>query len=188
MGGSALAHVFDQVGDEAPDVEDASLLKRAFNVVQELIAAGIVSAGHDRSDGGLITTLLEMAFAGNCGIDIDLRTPTTEDPIAFFFAEELGLVLEVDAEHEAQALSAFVKADVPCAVIGASLEGHEVKVRFNGRDVLNDDVRALRDLWEATSFQLDRLQANPDYVEQERSGLFERSGPKFSVPFEAKPR
>ncbi len=184
LGGSALAQVFDQVGDEAPDVEDASLLKRAFNVVQELIAADVVSAGHDRSDGGLITTLLEMAFAGTCGIDIDLRTPTTEDPIAFFFAEELGLVLEVDGEYEAQALSAFVKADVACAVIGASTEGYGVTVRFNGRDVLSDDVRDLRDLWEATSFQLDRLQANAECVEQEQSGLKDRTGPNFSVPFQ----
>jgi phosphoribosylformylglycinamidine synthase len=183
LGGSALAQVYGQVGDESPDADDVGLLKRSFDVVQELIAAGIVSAGHDRSDGGLITTLLEMAFAGNCGIEVDIRTPTTEDAIAFFFAEELGLVLEVDAEHEAQALSAFVKADVPCAVIGETTAGSGVRIKFNGAEVLSDDVKDLRDLWEETSFQLDRLQANPGCVEQEQSGLRHRTGLKFKVPF-----
>jgi hypothetical protein len=73
LAGSALAQVFGQVGDEPPDVEDPGLLARAFDAVQRLLAGGLVSAGHDRSDGGLATTLLEMAFAGDCGIDVDLH-------------------------------------------------------------------------------------------------------------------
>ncbi len=73
LGGSALAQVFSQVGNSTPDVEDAGLLARAFAVVQRLIADGLIAAGHDRSDGGLITTLLEMAFAGNCGLEVETR-------------------------------------------------------------------------------------------------------------------
>jgi len=187
LGGSALAQAYGQIGDASPDVTDAGLLKRAFEAVQKLIAANRVAAGHDRSDGGLITTLLEMAFAGNCGIDVDLRVADTDDPIAFLFSEELGLVLEVSPEEEAYVLSTFVKADVPCMVIGETAAGSEVRIRFNGSEVLAADVRDLRDLWEETSFRLDRLQANPACVEEEASGLWHRSGPKFHVPFAPKP-
>jgi phosphoribosylformylglycinamidine synthase len=183
LGGSALAHVFGQVGDESPDVEDAQLLKRAFNTVQELIADGAIVAGHDRSDGGLITTLLEMAFAGNCGIDVDLGTAETVDPLTLLFSEELGLVLEVLGERESDITAAFVRADVPCRSIGVTTTSKTVRIRCRGEDVLQEDMRDLRDLWEATSFQLDRLQANPDCVEQERIGLRKRTGPEYSVPF-----
>ncbi len=73
LGGSSLAHVYGQIGDVSPDVEDVGMLKRAFNAVQELIAGEKIFAGHDRSDGGLIATLLEMAFAGNCGVAVELE-------------------------------------------------------------------------------------------------------------------
>ncbi|NIP79861.1 MAG: phosphoribosylformylglycinamidine synthase, partial [Gemmatimonadetes bacterium] len=114
LGGSALAQVFDQLGDETPDLEDGGLLKRAFGVVQDLLDERKITAGHDRSDGGLITTLLEMAFAGNTGIGVDLApvgadplVPAGADLLAFLFAEELGLVLEVDEAEEEGVLAAF---------------------------------------------------------------------------------
>jgi phosphoribosylformylglycinamidine synthase len=183
LGGSALAQVYGQIGDESPDLEDAGLLKRAFNVVQELIRAEKMAAGHDRSDGGLITTLLEMAFAGNRGIEVDLQDAGGTSAIAFLFSEELGLVLEVSSEAEAEVLAAFRQANVPCIAIGSTTNGTSVTVRYNGEEVLRDDLRDLRDLWEATSFHLDRLQANPECVEEEERGLGERTGPKYVVPF-----
>jgi phosphoribosylformylglycinamidine synthase len=186
LGGSALAQVYGQVGDEAPDVEDAGLLKRAFNVVQELIDQRRVTAGHDRSDGGLITTLLEMAFAGNTGIDVQLSGGTA-DPLSFLFSEELGVVLEVAGENEAFVLEAFQRARVPCVPIGATSSGSVVRLQYNGAVVLEEDVRDLRDLWEATSFELDRLQADPDRVEEERKGLRHRTGPVFAVPYTPQP-
>jgi phosphoribosylformylglycinamidine synthase len=186
LGGSALAQVHGQIGDEAPDVEDAALLKRAFNVVQQLVVDGAISAGHDRSDGGLVTTLLEMAFAGNCGIEVDLG-PGAVDPIALLFSEELGLVLEVSPEHEASVISAFARVEVPCTRIGTTVHDGAIRIRAGGEMVLEGDVGELRDLWEETSFQLDRLQANPDKVEQERAGLRHRTGPTFVVPFDAAP-
>jgi phosphoribosylformylglycinamidine synthase len=80
MGGSALAQCFMQTGDMSPDIEDAGLLKRAFNAIQRLLAEGLLLSGHDRSDGGLVTTLLEMAFAGNCGLDIRIRQAEGVNP------------------------------------------------------------------------------------------------------------
>jgi len=188
MGGSALAHVYGQIGDQTPDVDDPGLLARAFDAVQTLIAAGRITAGHDRSDGGLLTTLLEMAFSGNCGIDVDLHTvPATVDPMAVLFSEELGMVLEVAPEHFDEAMKTFAEADVPSVAIGRTLAETTVRIRVGGKAVLEDDVRDLRDLWEATSFQLDRLQADPDHVEQEERGLRHRTTPPYRLTFTPKP-
>jgi len=186
LGGSALAQVFDQLGDESPDVDDVSLLERAFNATQELIESGVVRAGHDRSDGGLITTLLEMAFAGNCGIEVSLDTAGV-DRLQFLFSEELGLVLEVSPENERRALDAFERANVPCAPIGGVVAGPTVSIRCSGQEVLAGDMRDLRDVWEATSFEIDQLQANPDCVAQERAGLRVRRGPKYHLSYTPAP-
>ena len=96
LGGSVLAQVYDQIGKDSPDVEDPEALKRAFQAIQKLIAENLILAGHDVSDGGLITTLLEMAFAGNCGLSIRMDGPW--GPVERLFAEELGAVVECRAE------------------------------------------------------------------------------------------
>ncbi len=186
LGGSALAQVFGQIGDEVPDLEDAAVLKRAFEVVQKLVAEKKVTAGHDVSDGGLVTTLLEMAFAGNCGLNVELVDEDCDDPIAFVFAEELGLVMEVRPEDEAHVFDSFKKSQVPCVTIGEVANEPTVRLSFNDRMVLEEDTRDLRDLWEATSFELDRLQANPECVDEERRGLHSRTGPKLKLTYEPK--
>ncbi len=108
------------------------------------------------------------------------------DPITLLFSEELGVVCEVHQERESTVREAFERANVPCRPIGSTTTNTTVRVRCNGVEVLCDDVRDLRDLWEATSFELDRLQANPDCVEQERTGLRKRTGPEYSVPYTPK--
>jgi phosphoribosylformylglycinamidine synthase len=180
LGGSALAQVFSQIGNDTPDVEDAGVLARAFAVVQDLIADGLVTAGHDRSDGGLITTLLEMAFAGNCGFEVSLEG---DDPIAILFNEELGLVMEVDEANLEGVVGAFSRADLPCAVIGRTLAEPEIQVTVGGRQVLAADMRDLRDLWESTSFRLELEQADPLCVAAERDGLRTRSAPPYALTY-----
>ncbi len=186
LGGSALAQVYEQVGDRAPDVDDPALLGRAFDVVQHLLGERRILAGHDRSDGGLVTTLLEMAFAGNCGLDVNLAGGES-DALAALFAEELGLVLEVDAADERRVLDAFRRAAVPCEPIGSVVPEPQIAIRVGGQEVLRADMRVLRDTWEATSFALDRLQANPDCVAEERTGLRTRTIPPYTVPFTPAP-
>jgi len=185
LGGSALAHVWGQIGDDCPDVDDVELVGRAFDAVQTLIAEGIIAAGHDRSDGGLVTTLLEMAFAGNCGFDVEL--PASDDPLAALFAEELGLVLEVDEDDLDDALALFLGNDVPCIAIGRTLAEPRVWIGVGGGAVLDEDMRALRDLWEWTSFQLDRRQADPGCVAEEQSGLAHRRAPSWGLGFDPEP-
>jgi phosphoribosylformylglycinamidine synthase len=185
LGGSALAQVFGQVGAECPDVDDIGLLGRAFAAVQELIGANRVSAGHDRSDGGLVTTLLEMAFAGDCGLEVEL--PAAADPIAALFAEELGLVLEVDDADLDAATAVLAGRAVPCLVIGRTSEAGRVRISVGGELLLDDDMRALRVLWEATSFELDRRQTDPACVAEEQAGLGHRRAPSWGLTFEPAP-
>lgn len=186
LGGSAFAQVFGQVGDEAPDVDDVGLLGRAFGAVQELIAAGKVAAGHDRSDGGLVTTLLEMAFAGNAGIDVELDS-RGKGPLAVLFAEELGLVLEIADDDVGEVMERFNAHRVPCTAIGRSRADGSVSIRVDGDDVLTGTVGELRDLWEATSFALERLQANAECVAAEQATLAARTAPPYRLTYEPQP-
>jgi phosphoribosylformylglycinamidine synthase len=183
LGGSALAHVYGQLGEGSPDLDDPALLARAFDAVQTLIEAGVVTAGHDVSDGGLITAALEMAFAGNCGLELEIAGGP-DGAIAALFAEELGLVLEVDESDLERALETFAAADVPCGTIGRGRAGTDVTVRVGDATVLSAEMRDLRDTWEATSFELDRRQAAPGHVEQERAGLRERRAPAYELTYE----
>ncbi len=187
LGGSALAQVYSQIGDSAPDLEDAATFVRAFKAIQDLIAVHLVTAGHDRSDGGLITTLLEMAFAGNCGIDVALGGEPGTDAISRLFSEELGLVIEVDEADVETALRVFRSAEVPCEVIGRTVIEPKIRIAVNGREVLSANMRDLRDLWEATSFRLELEQANPDCVAAERDGLRARTAPPYALSFIPQP-
>ena len=93
LGGSALAQVYGQVGSEVPDVESTAVIRDFFVATRELMHRGHVLSYHDRSDGGLFVTLAEMAFAGRCGIEVDLGDG---DPLAVLFNEELGAVLQIE--------------------------------------------------------------------------------------------
>jgi phosphoribosylformylglycinamidine synthase len=185
LGGSALAQCYNQVGDTTPDVDDPQLLKKLFRAIQKLISDGLILAGHDRSDGGLITTLLEMAFAGNCGMEITMRS---QGALPVLFSEELGMVIEYLPENEERITSEFQKQDIPYQMIGRSLTEKKIRVSLLTPDsslltVLDEDVRVLRGLWEETSYQLDRLQRNPECVEEEKRNIYDREGPSLSLSF-----
>ncbi len=182
LGGSALAQVYKQLGDQTPDLDDPGLLKRAFNSVQGFIDKGIILSGHDRSDGGLITALLEMAFAGNCGLNIDISGE--EDMLACLFSEELGFVIEYLPEHEAGITGVLTKENIPFQVIGRTAREKSVEIDFNGQNVLQEDMRELRAMWEETGYQLERLQSNPNTAEEENRNIYDRQGSDYNLSFE----
>lgn len=186
LGGSALAQVFSQVGDECPDVEDAQLLKRTFETVQSLVRNGQVISLHDRSDGGLITTVLEMAFAGNTGCRIQL--PSGVNPISHLFNEEIGLVLECC--DPASLRIALEQAGIPSLVLGVVTDVSErIVIMQDDQALLDESMIELRRVWEETSTQIDRLQANPDCVDQEsRVNARLVTSPRYFLTFEPKTR
>jgi phosphoribosylformylglycinamidine synthase len=198
MGGSALAQVYGQVGNESPDLDEPQLLKRTFNAVQKLISEDLILSGHDRSDGGLITTLLEMAFGGNCGVEINIIIPPhppltkggrrggMNSTLPVLFSEELGIVVEYLPENEVEILSTLKKHDVPYQITGITSLGKRIKISINNELVLDEDMRVLRAIWEETSYHLDRLQANPECVDEERKVNFDRKGSTYRLTFTPK--
>ncbi|XP_058185439.1 probable phosphoribosylformylglycinamidine synthase, chloroplastic/mitochondrial [Rhododendron vialii] len=182
LGGSAFAHVFGQVGDDCPDLDDVSYLKRVFDGVQDLLSNELISAGHDVSDGGVIVNVLEMAFAGNCGIRLDL---TSADNSLFqtLFAEELGLVLEISKKNLDTVMGKLGTAGISADIIGQVTAEPLVELKFNGVGYLNEKTSNLRDMWEETSFQLEKFQRLASCVDLEKEGLKSRHAPSWELSF-----
>ncbi|MFW2366596.1 MAG: phosphoribosylformylglycinamidine synthase [Desulforhopalus sp.] len=185
MGGSALAQVLGQMGDVSPDLDDGKRLKKCFGAIQQLIARELISAGHDRSDGGLVTTLLEMAFAGNCGLDIRLQGTVTV--FEKLFSEELGLVIECPTANLEEVEGILTKEGVDFIQIGFSTENRQVRMQYNEEVVLDEQMVVLRDWWEETSYQLERLQMNPVCADEEKANIYDRKGIAYNLNFTPEP-
>jgi phosphoribosylformylglycinamidine synthase len=186
MGGSSLAQTFNQIGNESPDIEDFGMLKNAFLVVQDLIDAGTILAGHDRSDGGLAVVLMEMAFAGNCSISVVVpETHSGAGEINTLFNEEAGIVLEVAQGDVKSVMDSFAARGVSCIEIGtATTGGDSIKIAIGASPpCIDEKMTVLRDLWEATSFRLEKRQRSPDCVAQEEEGLKLRKAPQWKLTY-----
>ncbi|KAL3838437.1 hypothetical protein ACJIZ3_023028 [Penstemon smallii] len=186
LGGSALAQIFDQVGNECPDLDDVSYLKTVFNGVQNLIEEELISAGHDISDGGLLVTLLEMAFAGNCGLNLNLTSPENYNIFNTLFAEELGLIIEVSKKNLDLVTGKLSDFGISAEIIGEVTAAPIVELKVDGITHLNEQTSLLRDLWEETSFQLEKFQRLASCVEQEKEGLKNRHEPSWNLSFTPK--
>ena len=184
LGGSALAQVFAQIGDESPDVDDPELLKRSFLAVQKLIREDLILAGHDRSDGGLLATLAEMAFSGNCGIDIGLADG--DEIIPRLFSEELGMVVECLPAQEDRVAAVLREFGVPFSIIGETRSGRRVRVLQGGRTLLDLSTPLVLEWWEQTSDQIELLQENPTCAREQAQG-HDRRGPHYHLSFEPAP-
>ena len=185
LGGSALAQVFGQVGNESPDVDDPEMLKRAFHAIQKLISENLILAGHDVSDGGIITTLLEMAFAGNSGLRIRMDGPW--NPIERLFAEELGAVIECRSGDVRKIVEILDSFGLRSEMIGETTEEKNILVTYNSQNVLESSMVVLRQWWEETSYHIERLQMNSRCADEERKNIFDRKGPSYIVHFKTKP-
>jgi phosphoribosylformylglycinamidine synthase len=182
LGGSCLAQVYGQVGDEAPDAPAAGVMKAFFAAVQQLNREGKLLAYHDRSDGGLFVTLVEMAFAGRMGLEIDLPVAGLRQ----LFSEELGVVVQVATKDVADVLARLNDVGIAAQVVGRGVRGNKIMIR-RGDEVLYRNTRtALQRMWAETSFHIQSLRDNPECALQEFSLLedAERPGLSVSVPFD----
>ncbi|GGD74890.1 phosphoribosylformylglycinamidine synthase [Lacimicrobium alkaliphilum] len=167
LGGSCLAQVYEQLGDKVPDLDKPDLLSGLFNSIQKLIAQGKLLAYHDRSDGGLFTTLTEMAFAGHCGLDINLDGLGEAMPA--LFSEELGGVIQVAEEHIAAVKQEFAAQGLQEHVhdIGQPTAGDGIRFVQKGATVLENTRSHYRNLWAQTTHHMQSLRDNPECAEQE---------------------
>lgn len=186
LGGSVLARVLNQTGQDTPDVDMAGALAFVFKMLQDMVEQNLILSLHDVSDGGLIVTALEMVFAGNCGFDLEMELFV--DEFDYWFAQEPGVVIEVDMK-KFEALQLFmVKNDLKYQYLGKTLASHGIRVTHNKAVILLDDMKDLRQIWEETSYHLELLQVNPDMVEEEKINIYDRPGPQYSYDFNYKPR
>ncbi|HET9448407.1 MAG TPA: phosphoribosylformylglycinamidine synthase, partial [Steroidobacteraceae bacterium] len=182
LGGSCLAQVYGNLGREAPDCDDPARLAGFFAAIAELRAAGFALAYHDRSDGGLFATVAEMAFAGRCGVELDLSADAGSVAAALF-SEELGAVLQIRASDtqavrevlERHGLARFT------SVIGRVTDADRVIVRAGGKVVLDEPRTALRRAWSETSYRMVELRDNPECAREQFAAALEPDDPGLNV-------
>lgn len=178
LGGSALAQVYSQIGTDCPDLDDSRRLKAFFRCIQKLNGLGQLLAYHDRSDGGLFVTLCEMAFAGRCGLRIDLDV-LGEDPLAGLFAEELGGVIQVRRDNTSKILGLLDEAGLHnCRhIIGCPDDEQKIYFEYKGRCYFSGSRRELQQGWSMTSFKMAALRDNPNCAKQEFETLADDRDP-----------
>ena len=166
MGGSILAQVFSEFGDTAPDVDDAQALKGFFDVMQASMECGDILAYHDRSDGGLLTTLAEMSFAGHVGVSVDL-SGLDEDTMAVLFTEELGAVVQVLSGSAEALMEKFTDAGVSAHRLGTLNANDSLEISRDGEILFACNRAALQACWSETSYRVASLRDNAECVQQE---------------------
>jgi phosphoribosylformylglycinamidine synthase len=177
LGGTSFAQVLNKIGTEVPTIKDGAYFKKAFNVLQDLIKAGKIKAGHDVGSGGLITTLLEMCFADvNLGANYDLSSLKESDTVKVLFNENIAVVFQADASVESE----FAKHKVEVFKIGSVAEGNSVTIN-NNADTFTFNVSETRDTWYKTSFLLDSKQSK-NGMAQERYTNYKNQTLQFTFP------
>ncbi|QDQ26024.1 phosphoribosylformylglycinamidine synthase [Chitinimonas arctica] len=195
LSGSALAQVYKQVGNHMPDLENPQALADFFGVVQQLNAQGKLLAYHDRGDGGLLATLVEMMFAGHVGVTLDVDELCIErrrnereygeiNPesvaraengrlMGVLFNEELGAVLQVRRSDTHAVMAAFFAVGIRSQlhVIGTLNDDDKLKIKKRNRLVFSEPRIELQRAWSETSWQLQRLRDNPACADSEFARL-----------------
>jgi len=196
LGGSILAEVSRQAAGEVPDLDDPGILQKFFALIQSLLKDELVLAYHDRSDGGLITTVCEMMFAGRCGVSLHLKGLQT-DYTGFLFSEELGAVIQVRRDSLPEVMHRTRSFGIEGRVmeVGTTNSEDRLDVFADGNLLLSQSRSVCQQAWSSTTWQMQRLRDNPSCADQEYlritddldSGLFCRlafeydSGPPQSV-------
>ena len=177
LGGSSFNQTLNAIGNEAPDVTNASYVKKTFNTIQKLIKADKIKAGHDIASGGFITTLLEMCFADvNLGADFNISELNEEDSIKVLFSENAGIVFQADASVE----TVFEEMGITVFNIGTANNSGKVTIK-NKEDNFSFDVTELRDVWYTTSFLLDKKQT-ANNLAQDRFDNYKKQPLTYKFP------
>ena len=177
LGGSILAQVVSQTGAEPPDVDNPADLKNFWNVIQQLGREGKLLAYHDRSDGGLLATVVEMAFAGHVGVDLEI--PAGHNAFAALFNEELGAVIQVRAEDlDEVSLTLRKNGFKTCTTrLGTLNPHHALRIRRAGQEIFNESLTTLRALWSDVTHRIAALRDNPASADAEHQGRLDQNDP-----------
>ncbi|MEX2367404.1 MAG: phosphoribosylformylglycinamidine synthase, partial [Pseudohongiellaceae bacterium] len=184
LGGSALAQVYRQSGRDPADLHSSQDLKAFFSFMQQCLEEDLLLAYHDRSDGGLLVTVLEMAFAGHCGLNIRLDDTASEDNIIdALFSEELGAVIQVSEARLERMLEVADECglvDLLCR-IGEPEAESRIVFSHSGKPVLEESRCYFQKLWAETSYRIQSLRDNSRCAEEEFAVLEDEDDPGFTV-------
>ncbi|MDR2016227.1 MAG: phosphoribosylformylglycinamidine synthase [Burkholderiales bacterium] len=181
LGGSALAQVYEKIGHETPDVDNTETLSAFLQLIRALNRQGKLLAYHDISDGGVLMTLLEMAFAAHAGLELHF---SDDAPLLdTCFAEELGAVVQVKTKEVAAVTQAAEKAGIAVIAVGVPLAGGETNVVvYHGKNkVLNESRAALQTLWSSTSLAIQALRDRQESADEMRKALLDADDPGMQV-------
>ncbi len=184
LGGSALAQVFNATGSEAPDVDSPEDLVRFFALIQQLAAADMLLAYHDRADGGLFACLAEMAFTARCGLAVDigdLCDGSKAGRMQALFAEELGAVIQIRRVVRNTVQAIFQTAGISAVVLGAANQGDEMRIDCRGETILRERRVDLQRAWSETSYRMQSLRDNPACAQQEYDRILDAADPGLSM-------
>ncbi|WP_206485869.1 phosphoribosylformylglycinamidine synthase [Thalassotalea sp. G2M2-11] len=182
LGGSCLAQVYKQLGKETPDVDSPEVLKGFFNAMQALVSEQKLLAYHDRSDGGLFTTVAEMAFAGHTGVDIELSKLQGSD-LEVLFNEELGAVIQIH-ESDVDAVHAILAEHNVldfCHDIGRINQDDTIRFTRDGNEVLANSRTYFRTIWAETTLKMQAMRDNPECAQQEFDVKFDTEDPGLNT-------
>lgn len=186
LGSSILAQTLSQMGDTTPDVDSPEDLKNFWNAIQQLGKEGRILAYHDRSDGGLFAAAVEMAFAGNVGVNLEVLSEG--DPFAPLFAEELGALIQVKGGDLADVFDVLKHHGLEdCSnIVGRLNTRYQIQVSEAGQVLYEEDLSVLRAVWSDVTFRMQSLRDNPDSAASEHAIRQDRSNPGISpkVTFE----
>ncbi|MET0108184.1 MAG: phosphoribosylformylglycinamidine synthase [Candidatus Thiodiazotropha sp.] len=174
LGATALAQVYQQIGHHGADLEDPDALQRFFALIQELNQNDLILAYHDRSDGGLFTTICEMAFAGRCGVSVEIDD-LGDDDLAILFSEELGAVIQVPHRDTDEVLKMLSDDGLGrCSHVIGTLNGDD-RIEFTraGKKVLCAARVEFQQAWSETTRQMQALRDNPDCAQEEYDRIAE---------------
>ena len=182
LGASVLAQVYDQLGDEVPDIETPEMLREFFQIVQSMSAAGLILAYHDRSDGGLFTSLCEMAFAARLGLEIQLDCTNTQALVALF-SEELGAIVQVRNRDVDEILKLCSQTGLSAHIhsIGRPTQEPRIVIECGDTVVVNENLVTLRRIWSETSFRIQQLRDNPDCAAEQFDSLLTTDDPGLHI-------
>lgn len=182
LGGSALAQTHKQIGDFAPDLDNPADLKAFFSVIQTLNAENLALAYHDRSDGGLLATVCEMAFAGNTGVDLDIHA-LGPDPLAGLFSEELGAIVQIRAADYPAVAQHIDKAGLSACsyLIGQPNDEARLNIHASSTPLFSERLISLKKAWWETGYRLQRLRDNPACADEEWSLISNPDDPGLSA-------
>lgn len=182
LGGSAFAQVYKQLGERCPDLDDPPLFRCYFDAIQRLNRKNKLLAYHDRSDGGLLACICEMAFAARIGVNIQLDT-LGSNPYASLFNEELGAVIQIKQSDLDSVLQAFQDCGLAEALhnIGTIDEASTISFCFHGNSFYSSKRSNLQRRWSETSYRMQCLRDNPACAEQWFQSLSDDNDPGLNV-------